>query len=112
MTESRDRMTQEQKRLWDVVQIAPAKWKQFPWGDVGDGFWVVGVIGNRVLWYNDIEEGFNRSTFSKFGEIVEYWCNQDELGWTIQYFIDEIRDGHSSGRFASPPNPIEETDQM
>ena len=26
-------------------------------------FWVVGLIGRTVIWYNDIEEGFNRSAF-------------------------------------------------
>src|SRR5688500_1409719 len=35
----------------------------------------------RVLWFNDIEEGFNVSRFERAGEIrsTEYWCNQDPL---------------------------------
>lgn len=45
------------------------------------GFWAIAVIENRVLWYNDIEEGFNVSNFTEPGTIpsTEYWCNQDEL---------------------------------
>lgn len=31
------------------------------------------------LWFNDIEDGFNRSKYSDFGKIDEYWCNQDRL---------------------------------
>ena len=39
------------------------------------------VMDDRVLWYNDIEDGFNVSLFTVRGVIptTEYWCNQDEL---------------------------------
>jgi hypothetical protein len=43
------------------------------------------VLDDRVLWYNDIEEGFNVSRFTTVGSIpsTEYWCNQDELRWAL-----------------------------
>jgi len=53
-------MTPEQLRLWKAIRIKPEKWLQPPYGDHGKGFWVVGLIGRTVTWYNDIEEGFNR----------------------------------------------------
>ena len=37
------------------------------------------AIGKLVLWYNDIEEGFNTSSFTHEGVIEQYWCNQDTL---------------------------------
>jgi len=63
------------------VGFEPAKWQQFPFGDEGNGFWAVASDQGRVLWYNDIEDGFNVSTFTDWGTIPsdEYWCNQHEL---------------------------------
>jgi hypothetical protein len=45
------------------------------------GFWAVAVDDDRVLWYNDVEDGFNVSRFARRGEIPrdEYWCNQSSL---------------------------------
>ena len=65
------RMNPKQQRLWQAIRIEPEKWQQHPYGDQGGGFWVVGLIGRAVLWYNDIEEGFNRSSFSTYGLIEE-----------------------------------------
>ena len=96
-------MSIEQRRLWDVVQIVPEKWKQDPWGNLGGGFWAVGIIGKKVIYYNDIEDGFNRSVFSIYGKIDEYWCNQDELEWAVQYLINEIKDGYDSAGRSGPP---------
>ena len=84
----------------------PEKWREEPFGNQGHGFWVVALIGNNVIWFNDIEDGFNRSTFTEYGKINEYWCNQDQLEWTIQKFINQIRDGYDSGEYAGPPKPI------
>ena len=76
----------EQRQFFANVAIEPAKWEQSPWGDDGGGFWAVAVVENRVLWYNDIEEGFNVSRFTMEGAIPtdEYWCNQDPLKWILQ----------------------------
>ena len=57
------RMTIAQRGLWNVIEVEPVKWRQHPYGDQGGGFWVVAVVGRTVIWYNDIEEGFNRSTY-------------------------------------------------
>jgi len=101
-----DRMSISQRKLWEIIRIDPEKWKQDPWGNEGNGFWVVAIIGKTVVWYNDIEEGFNHSTYSQYGEIEEYWCNQDELEWTVQHIINAIENGWDSGPYASPPKPI------
>jgi hypothetical protein len=103
MNEAWDRMSVEQRRLWKVIRVSPQKWKLTPWGDHGGGFWVVGIIGNTVLWYNDIEDGFNRSKYSALGTIDEYCCNQDELEWTIQFVLNEIRTGKPPALGFGPP---------
>lgn len=88
--------------LWDLMHVPPVKWSQHPWGDLGGGFWVVGLIGRQVIWYNDIEQGFNVSRYEEAGTISEYWCNQDELHhviWQLRRQIDSVT---SRGRFGPP----------
>lgn len=74
------------KRFWARVKIRPQKWNLSPWGDEGGGFWVVALIGQECIFYNDIEDGFNISRFSAFGCIDDYWCNQSELALCINSF--------------------------
>ena len=99
-------MSSAQRRLWDAIGIVPKKWELHPWGDKGAGFWVVALIGQTVIWYNDIEDGFNRSYYSDFGVIDEYWCNQDELQWTIGHVLAELETGRGSGDRLGPPEPV------
>jgi hypothetical protein len=85
------RMTPHQMRFWEAIRIPPQKWKQTPHGEGGGGFWVIGILGGRVVWYNDIEEGFNHSAYAAFGEIGEYLCNQDRLEHSVQRLLDYVR---------------------
>jgi hypothetical protein len=89
----------EQREFFRRASIAPAKWRLAPWGDQGGGFWAVAVHLDRVLWYNDIEDGFNVSRFTVQGEIPrdEYWCNQDPLRWALPRLQEEPR-----ARFGPP----------
>ena len=83
-----DRMTLEQRKYWEILKVDPVKWEEPQYGTLGGGFWVVAVFGNFVLWYNDIEDGFNLSQFKTYGKINEYYCNQDELEVTVQNIIN------------------------
>ena len=100
--QAESRMNTEQLRLWEQIKIPPSKWQQFPHGDSGCGFWVVGLIGHKVIWFNDIEDGFNISRYRNHGVIDEYWCNQDELEWVVQYILNFIQQGYSATK-RSPP---------
>ena len=97
------RMSQEELGLWEAVRLQPTKWQQHPYGNQGGGFWVVGIIGSTVIWYNDLEDGFNRSRFSEFGTIDDYWCNHDELDLTVQYLMNALRQGHDILRLVRKP---------
>jgi hypothetical protein len=88
------RMTEAQLRLWRAIEIDPVKWEQNPWGNEGQGFWVVALVGRSVIWYNDIEEGFNRSLYSRLGRIDEYFCNQDELEVAVGFLCNLLEEGH------------------
>lgn len=99
-------MNSTQEQLWEAVRITPEKWIQVPYGEVGNGFWAVGVLGKRVLWYNDIEDGFNYSTYTRYGIIDEYWCNQDELEHTVQRLLNLIESGYDAAPRCGPPQAM------
>jgi len=100
------RMSLSHLRLWQVLRIEPEKWQQHPYGDSGGGFWVVAIVGRTVIWYNDLEDGFNRSRYSTYGTIDDYWCNQDELDLTMQYLISAIEQSADLVRLKKPPAKV------
>jgi hypothetical protein len=93
------------RRMWDLIRIEPAKWRLSPWGDEGGGFWVVANFGHQVLWFNDIEDGFNVSRYTQNGIIDEYFCNQDELKHSISAIREFIESGHAPAKLG-PPQPV------
>lgn len=88
-----ERMSAEQARVWERIKVPPEKWHQDPWGNEGNGFWVVALVGKWVVWFNDIECGFNLSIYASYGTIDEYWCNQDGLESVVQRIINGLRGG-------------------
>lgn len=83
-------MTDEQRNFWDLIRIKPVKWTEEEYGTEGGGFWVVAIFGNEVIWYNDIEEGFNISKYEKYGVISDYKCSQSKLNWSIVGLMERI----------------------
>lgn len=94
-------------RLWEAIRVDPSKWQLPPWGDEGGGFWVVALCGRHALWFNDIEGGFNISTYRRFGVIEQYWCNQDELQHSLYSVQQLVESGFLIGGYG-PPQPITE----
>lgn len=84
-------LNDEQSNFWDLIKIEPEKWKEKKYGTEGGGFWVVAIFGKQVIWYNDIEEGFNTSTYKNYGEIEEYWCSQSELNYSVVILMNRIK---------------------
>jgi hypothetical protein len=86
-----DESSAAEKRLFEETAISPVRWRQSPWGDDTEGFWAVAVLRNRVLWFNEIEGGFNVSRFSTYGVIPdnEYWCNQDSIAPALRRLVEE-----------------------
>jgi hypothetical protein len=87
-------LSQEQLALWNFIKVTPQKWQEATMGEEGGGFWVVGIAGNKALYYNDIEDGFNLSTYSQHGNLEEYNCSQSDLHEMIVYLSESIRKGH------------------
>lgn len=103
------RMSPQVSRLWETIKIPPQKWAEQTYGTVGGGFWIVAIIGNRVIWFNDIEDGFNCSSYVVVGELAEYFCNQDELEIAVQDVLTIIETGRSAITRCAAPVALEWT---
>lgn len=101
------RMSPRIFRLWEMIKISPEKWEGKSYGVAGGGFWVVAVIGNKAIWFNDIEDGFNRSSYVVNGKLAEYYCNQDELECAVQNLLRMIETGEDASPRCSAPIPGE-----
>ena len=53
---------------------------------------MVAIFGNAIVFYNDIEEGFNVSTYQTYGHISEYWCEQTELDRIVKLLYRRIKE--------------------
>ena len=89
--------------FWNLIKISPEKWSELNFGNEGDGFWVVAICGRKVIWYNDIEEGFNISNYNEYGKINEYYCNQDELNIAVLRLFELIDFGGEIIEKSVPP---------
>jgi len=49
-----------------------------------EAVFVVAKRGDEVMYYEDVEDGFNFSPLSADGEILEHWCNQHELKYALK----------------------------
>lgn len=96
------RMAPHILRLWETIRIAPVRWNEARYGTDGNGFWVVAIVGSSVIWYNDIEDGFNFSGYAVMGNIAEYCCNQDELELAVQHVSDLMNAGRDATVRGSP----------
>lgn len=101
--EAEKELNGELLNFWELIHITPEKWQEPFYGNLGGGFWVVAICGNNVIWYNDIEEGFNISKYNKHSEIAEYHSNQDELIWSITRLFDLIKLGGNVTGQGNPP---------
>lgn len=53
-----------------------------------DSVVVVARRESEVIYWEDVEEGFNVSPVSSDGAILEHWCNQDDLGLSLNSWIE------------------------
>jgi hypothetical protein len=92
--------------FWQLIKIEPEKWKEPEFGNEGGGFWVVAICGKKVIWYNDIEEGFNISDYKDNRKIEGYYCNQDKLNWSVMRLYDLIKFGRDIVGQAGAPQSL------
>ena len=49
---------------------------------------IVARRDNEVIYWEDVEEGFNASPVDENGTILEHWCNQDQLGHALNAWVE------------------------
>ena len=63
---------------------------------------VVAEKSGEVMYWEDVEEGFNISPVGPDGQILQYWCNQDDLGVALNEWIE----GRRKNQNLSPAKPL------
>lgn len=63
---------------------------------------VIAREGVEAIYWEDVEEGFNVSPVAEDGHILEHWCNQDELGHALNFWIDRRERSNRVG----PATPV------
>ena len=48
---------------------------------------IVAQRGDEVMYFEDVEEGFNFSPVDSEGKILQHWCNQDELTFALWHWM-------------------------
>jgi hypothetical protein len=69
----------EVENLWKLIRIPPEKWQEKEYGEEGEVFWVVAIFGKEVIWYNDIEDGFDIGEYAEYGRLLRYSGGQNHL---------------------------------
>ena len=48
---------------------------------------IVARKDDEVMYFEDVEDGFNFSRISSDNKILEHWCNQDELKFALRRWV-------------------------
>ena len=78
---------EKQVALFKTCAVEPYAAPITRYGD-RDTVVVVARNGEEVIYYEDIEAGFNVSRVRPDWEILEHRCNQDELKFALNYWIE------------------------
>lgn len=70
--------TDEQRDFFSQVRVSLQEAPIMRYGK-GESVFVVARHNNEAMYYEEAEEGFNISPVGSAGEILQHWCNQDEL---------------------------------
>jgi hypothetical protein len=101
----RERMSFAQRRLWDTISIDPEQWNHRNSAGEDLHIWVVALIGRTVISYNDLEHGFDRSNFVRYGEITQLGWGQSDLEIAVQDVLNELEFGRRTAPNVSGPKP-------
>jgi hypothetical protein len=91
----------EQKAVFHRYAVEPYTAPIIRYGQA-ESVIVVARRNDEVIYWEDVEEGFNVSPIDESGTILEHWCNQDQLPYALNASVE----GRSiPGRFG-PARPI------
>ena len=105
INEGRDLMAVKQRRAWDAISIHPEPWLYRLEDGRDNHVWVVALIGQSVISYNEWDGGFDRSHFARYGEIAQFGWGDGSLGVVVQGVLNELEFGHRTAPTVSGPTP-------
>jgi hypothetical protein len=77
----------EQLAAFDKYRVEPFPAPIVRYGQT-ESVVVVARNGDQVIYYEDVEDGFNVSPISPDGRVLEHGCNQDELRFALNAWIE------------------------
>lgn len=77
----------EQRAAFQQYAVEPYLAPILRYGELGRVV-VIARRKNDVIYWEDIEEGFNLSPVDPDGRILEHWCNLDNLGLALNAWIE------------------------
>jgi len=80
---------EEQAKAWGKYKVVPYR-ASISRHDEIESVVVVARKDDHVIYWEDIEEGFNTSPIDSAGTILEHWCNQDCLSVALNSWIPSI----------------------
>jgi hypothetical protein len=95
INDARDRMTFAQKRLWEVIRVAPETWSYAPRSPRAGEVWTVAIIGKHVIWYDDyfeeMDDDFCLSEYEQRGVIgIDVKPGNDSLESVVESLLRTI----------------------
>ena len=84
------RMSPEQGRMWESAKVIPQQWNAPDYGAGRLRFWAVAVMGQTVVWYDDMEDGFAVTEYLEFGAIAGSSSGDMSLERAIQELINRL----------------------
>ena len=76
----------EQQQVFEKHRVPLRKAPIVRYGKIEYVF-VVARNGDEVMYYEDVEGGFNFSPVDAKGHILQHWCNQDELKYALWHWL-------------------------
>jgi hypothetical protein len=92
----------EQAAVFERYRVEPYLASLVRYGKL-DNVVVVARRGAEVIYWEDVEIGFNLSSVANDGTILEHWCNQDDLGLALNCWIK----GRTRPPNVGPARPVE-----
>lgn len=80
----------DEKRIFREMAINPTRYPINRYGEL-DYVFVVAIRDSEVLYWEDVEEGFNVSRLGANGQILEHFCNQDTLSHALNAWVTGAR---------------------
>ena len=77
----------EQLAAFNKCRVEPFSAPMVRYGQT-DSVVVVARNGDQVIYWEDVEDGFNVSPISPDGRVLEHWCNDDELRFALNAWIE------------------------